>query len=284
MSTTRPLGGGATRAVASVILRALGTGLLTIVIVVGLWYGIIAAFGISPFLAKTPLDVIDWLFVRDGSAENLAGVAERLGETLIDSTVGFALGLLVATVIAVLFALFRGIEHALMPLALLLRSIPLVALAPIIILIFGRDVTTTAVMGAIVVLFPALVTIAFGLRSYSAQTADVVAVYGGSTLTVLRLVAFPSSLPALFAAVRVAVPGAITGALLAEWLATGRGLGSSIVTAVAQVKNFEVWSSVVAITATSILLYGIVQLIENIVLARTGMSQDTSGPLGASSR
>lgn len=262
-------------------LRTLRTGIITLLVVIGLWYGLIAVFGVSPFLAKTPLDVVDWLFVADGAAENRQGVLTRLGETLVDASVGFVLGLFVASVVAVLFSLFRGIEHALMPLALLLRSIPLVAIAPIIILIFGRDVTTTAVMGAIVVLFPALVTIAFGLRASSPQTADVVAVYGGNRLTVLRLVAFPSSLPAFFAAVRVAVPGAITGAMLAEWLATSRGLGSSIVIAVAQVKNFEVWSSVVAITVTSIVLYGVVQLIENVVLSRMGMSQNTAGSAGA---
>ncbi len=258
----------------------MGSAVLTVAIILTLWVGLIAAFDISPFLAKTPLDVVDWLLLGEDARENLSLIGSRLGETLVDASIGFTVGIVAATVVAVMFSLFRGVEHALMPLALLLRSIPLVALAPIIILIFGREVTTTAVMGAIVVLFPALVTITFGLRNPSAQIADVVTVYGGNALTVLRKVALPSSLPSFFAAVRVSIPGAITGALLAEWLATGRGLGHSIVTAVAQVKNFEVWSSVVAITATSIVLYGLVQLIENVVLARMGMAQNASATAG----
>jgi ABC-type nitrate/sulfonate/bicarbonate transport system permease component len=87
----------------------------------------------------------------------------------------------------------------------------------------------------------------------------------------------PSSLPSFFAAVKISIPGAITGALLAEWLSTGQGLGHSIVIAVAQVKNFEVWSSVVAITLVSIVLYGAAQLVENLVLRRMGMDAGTAG-------
>ena len=117
--------------------------------------------------------------------------------------------------------------------------------------------------------------IAFGLRSPSPQIADVVTVYGGTAFTVLRKVAFPGSLPSFFAAVKISIPGAITGALLAEWLATGQGLGNGIVTAVAQVKNFEVWSSVVVITIVSLLLYGLAQIAENLVLRRMGMDQSS---------
>jgi ABC-type nitrate/sulfonate/bicarbonate transport system permease component len=73
------------------------------------------------------------------------------------------------------------------------------------------------------------------------------------------------------------VPGAVTGALLAEWLATGQGLGGAIVAAVAQSKNFEVWASVVVITIVTLVLYGIAQLVETLVLRRMGMGQTAGG-------
>ena len=149
---------------------------------------------------------------------------------------------------------------------------PLISLAPLIILVYGRDVTTVAIVSGIVVVFPALVTIVFGLRAASPQVQDVVAVYGGSSWTALRTVALPASLPALFAAVRVSVPGALTGALLAEWLATGDGIGSTIQTAYAQVQFSLVWSAVVVVTAVSLVLYNVVQLVETVVLARMGMT------------
>ena len=136
-----------------------------------------------------------------------------------------------------------------MPVAMLLRSVPLIAMAPVIIMIFGRDLWTVAVIGGIVVLFPALVNISFGLKSASAQMNDLVDVYGGGAWSKLRKVAMPSSLPAFFAAVRISVPGAITGALLAEWLAVGGGIGGSFGGFISQAQFTALWASVVAVTA-----------------------------------
>jgi ABC-type nitrate/sulfonate/bicarbonate transport system permease component len=159
-----------------------------------------------------------------------------------------------------------------MPIAMLLRSVPLIAMAPIIILIFGREQLSVAVMGAIVVLFPALVNIVFGLRSAPPAMFDLVSVYGGSKLDALRTVAFPSSLPSFFAALKISVPGAITGALLVEWLATGQGIGYAIVSAIGRARPSEVWTYVALITIVSIVLYNIVALLEESVLAKYGHS------------
>ncbi|MDH6237594.1 ABC transporter permease subunit [Cryobacterium sp. CG_9.6] len=269
--------GDTARGIGAYIARALGTGALTLVIVLVAWQGLILLLGVSPFIAKGPLDVVNWLFTVPAAAENRALILTNLGITLTDAFLGFVAGMLLALVLATLFTLSRGIEHALMPIALLLRSVPLVAFVPVLILITGRGPSIAVVTGAIVVLFPALVNIAFGLRSAAPQISDVIAVYGGTPFTALRKVALPSSLPSFFAAIKISIPGAITGALLAEWLATGEGLGHGIVVAVAQVKNFEVWSSVVVITMVSIILYGLAQFAESLVLRRMGMGQSAGG-------
>ncbi|MCU1407521.1 MAG: transporter permease [Glaciihabitans sp.] len=261
------------RSFGAAIGRAILTGVITLVIVVVVWQGLLTALDISPFLAKGPLDVFNWMFTLPAAVENRAIIFDNLGITLVDAFIGFVTGMVAALVLATLFTLSKGIESALMPIAMLLRSVPLVALAPVIILITGRDNPSVivAAMGGIVVLFPALVNIAFGLRSASPLITDVITVYGGSHFTSLRKVALPSSLGSFFAAVKISIPGAITGALLAEWLATGEGIGYAIPIAVSQVKNFEVWSSVVVITMISLLLYGVAQLVETLVLRKMGM-------------
>ncbi len=257
-------------------LRALGWGLLTfvgtIVAVLVIWWGVLALFDVSPLIAKGPIDVWNYLFTAEAAAENRAVVVGNLMTTLGDSAIGFIAGLLAAVIGASLFQLSKGIENALMPLAMLLRSVPLVAMAPVIIMVVGRNVATVAVIGGIVVLFPALVNIAFGLKSSSPQMNDLVEVYGGGSMTKLRKIAMPSSLPSFFAAVRISVPGAITGALLAEWLAVGGGVGGTMSAYLAQAKYSALWASVVAVTVAAIVLYNVIQIIENVVLARMGMS------------
>jgi ABC-type nitrate/sulfonate/bicarbonate transport system permease component len=262
------------------ILRALGrsslVALSTFVLIVLTWLAVVYLTGISPYVAKGPLDVVDFLFLDEDAGENRAVLAANLAVTLQHSAAGFLAGLGVAIVGAILFRLSRTVESALMPIATLLRSVPLVALAPVIILIFGFGTqASVAVIGGIVVLFPALVTIAFGLKNASPQMLDVVSVYGGSTWTAVRKVALPGALPSLFAAIRVSVPGAITGALLAEILSTGDGVGRAGVEFAAQAKFPDLWAAVVVITIISLAIYQVVQIIEALVLARMGMTDRT---------
>ena len=257
------------------VLRALGwstlTLVLTIVAVLVIWVGLLWALQLSPLIAKGPIDVWNWLFTVPAAEANRTMLLGNLMVTLGDAAIGFVAGLVVALLAALAFELNKGIEHALMPVAMLLRSVPLISMAPVIILIFGRDFWTVAVIGGIVVLFPALVNISFGLKSAPPQMNDLVDVYGGGALTKLRKVAFPSSLPAFFAAVRISVPGAITGALLAEWLAVGGGIGGSIGGYIPQAQFAALWASVVAVTGASLVLYNLIQIVEDVVLARMAM-------------
>lgn len=258
----------AAKQTAKVVWASVVNTVVALVVVLGLWMFGLWAFQVTPYIGKGPLDVFNYLFLDPDAADHQDLVFTALGQTLYDATIGFSFGLLFALVISILFTLSRSIEQALMPIAMLLRSVPLIAMAPILILIFGREQVTVAVMGAIVVLFPALVNIVFGLRSASQSMLDVATVYGANKISALRYVAFPSSLPSFFAAVKISVPGAITGALLVEWLATGQGIGYAIISAVGRAKTNEVWAYVVVITVVSILLYNIVGLIENYVLKR----------------
>jgi ABC-type nitrate/sulfonate/bicarbonate transport system permease component len=261
------------RALLRTIGRSLGNAAITFAVVLVLWQAIVSFSGISPFVAKGPLEVWDFLVTDADAAEHRAQLAPLVVQTLVDSSIGFVFGMLTAMVLAVLFSLSRAVEAGVMPLVLLLRTIPLVSIAPVIILLTGRGtVTSVAVIGTIVVLFPALASILFGLSRASRQSVDVVHVFGGGRLTALRKVSIPGAGPSLFAAARVSVPGAVTGALLAEWLSTGQGIGGAILKFNAQAQFTQVWTSIALITLITLLLYNIVQIVENVVLVRMGMT------------
>lgn len=253
--------------------RAATNAALTLVIVLALWWAVVNLTSISPYVAKGPAQVWSFLVTADDAAANRAGLAPLLARTLQDAALGFGVGIAAAAVLAVCFSLSRTVEAGVMPLALLLRSIPLVSIAPVIILVTGRGTqASVAVIGSIVVLFPALASILFGLGRASAQSLDLVHVYGGSRLTAMRKVNVPGALPSLFAAARVSVPGAVTGALLAEWLSTGTGIGGSIVKFTAGARFDDLWASVALITVVTLVLYNLVQVVENAVLARMAMA------------
>jgi ABC-type nitrate/sulfonate/bicarbonate transport system permease component len=269
-SSAEPSGRSAGRPLLRSVVRAFANMALILAVVLLGWIAALRLFDVSDYVGKGPGDVWTTLFDDEDSAELRGEIRTLMLQTLADAGIGFVSGMLVAIVLAVIVVRYRTMESAVMPVALILQTVPLIALAPILILLIGRGYAIVAVMSAIVVLFPALVNISLGLRSVSPQLRDLVMVYGGSPTTVLLRVGFPSALPALFASVRIAVPGAMTGALLAEWLATGKGVGYAVISAAGRSQNSKVWALVVVITLTSLLLYLVAQLVEAFVLSRFG--------------
>lgn len=253
------------------IVRRLGPVVVSLVVILVLWTLFLQVFGVRKLIGKTPWDVAVWLFGSPTSAANRAQVVGDLGVTLIDAGIGYVAGLVAAALVASVFVVSRSVEQALMPVATLLRSVPLVAMTPLIVLAFGRGLTATGVVGGVVVFFPALVTMVFGLRSASPWALELITVYGGGRLARLRRVMLPAAVPSFFAAARVSVPGAMVGALMAEWLATGRGSGTRMITAVAGFRYIEMWSAVVVVTGACVLLYALVGIVESVVLARMGL-------------
>ncbi|MGF6887934.1 ABC-type nitrate/sulfonate/bicarbonate transport system permease component [Nocardia sp. GAS34] len=245
--------------------------LISLVLMVVIWYAFLYAFPqVGPRVGKTPADVWQYLVTGPTADSARAAIVSDLRITLGDAVTGFAVGMAAALIVAALFVTLPPVEQAFMPVAMLLRSVPLVALTPIIVLVFGRGTLGVTAMAAIVVFFPALVMIITGLRSASVQAMELVAAYGGSRWTRLRMVAVPAALPAVFAAARISVPGALIGALLGEWLGSGTGLGASLIRAIPTFQYNQLWAAIVLVTIVSVLLYAIVGVIENLVLARFG--------------
>jgi ABC-type nitrate/sulfonate/bicarbonate transport system permease component len=254
-------------------LRTVGTILLSLVVLLALWQLAISTTHISSFIAKGPLDVWRW-FAEDTSAGTAAAHQAKLfallGVTLQDASIGFLVGVPLSVLVAIAFTMIRTVEFMFMPIAMLLRTVPLLAMAPVIYIVFGNGAITAALIGTVVVFFPLLVNLTVGLRSVSPQSVDLVRAYGGSRLTVLRKVAIPTALPHFFASMRIAVPGAITGAMLYEYLFTTTGLGAAVPAAKAAFDYQLIWASTVFVTVVSVVLYTITAIVEAAVLSEWG--------------
>ena len=251
----------------------IGTILLSLVVLLALWQLAISTTQIPSFIAKGPADVWRY-FTQDGdggtSAAHRATLFKLLGVTLQDASIGFLVGVPLSVLVSVAFTMFRPVEFMFMPVAMLLRTVPLLAMAPVIYIIFGNGAITAALIGTVVVFFPLLVNVTVGLRSVSQQSVDLVRVYGGSRFTVLRKVAVPTALPHFFASMRIAVPGAITGAMLYEYLFTTTGLGAAVPAAKAAFDYQLIWASTVFVTIVSVVLYTVTAIIEAAVLSEWG--------------
>jgi ABC-type nitrate/sulfonate/bicarbonate transport system permease component len=266
------------------VLRRAGRSLLTVVVAIvvlgALWSALLALFDVSSFVGKSPLAVWQYLFsdtpARGVRPTSLSAEAARdasfgaLGTTLVDAAIGFVSGMVIATAVAIGFVLWRPFEMAFMPVAMLLRSVPLVAMAPLLLLVFGQGKLGVAVIAGIVVLFPALVNVVLGLSSASQAALDVVRVNGGSAFSALVRVRIPAALPQFLASARISVPGAIVGSMLAEWLVGFEGMGGVLSGYKGQGNSGGVWTIVALSVLVSIVLYEAMTIVETALLARWG--------------
>jgi ABC-type nitrate/sulfonate/bicarbonate transport system permease component len=256
-----------------ILRRVAGTLLpvgVSLALILGAWQGFIAYLSVSPMVARSPADVWAYLVISEEASSHRGLVWDGLSITLTDAGFGLVAGLVAATVVAIVFVLSRTVERGFLPVAMIVRSVPLTAMTPLVTLVFGRALLATTVICGIVVFFPALVIIVLGLRSASPWAADLIRAYGGSTGAIMRKVVIPSALPSFFTAARISAPAAIVGALLAEWLATGKGIGYQMLLDVTTFNSDDLWASVVAVTLASLLIYSLISVLEGIVLARFG--------------
>lgn len=270
--------------VAGSVLRRAGRAVVTILVAVAvlalLWTALLAVFRISTFVGKSPWDVWQYLFTerppRGVRPASLTAAAARaatfaaLGTTLLNAAIGFVSGMVAATVIAVAMVSWRPFEFAFLPIAIVLRSVPLVAMAPLLLLVFGQGALSIAVIAGIVVLFPALVNIVLGLSGAPQQAIDLVRVNGGSPARAMVTVRIPAALPQFLASARISVPGAIVGSMLAEWLVGFEGMGGVLSNYNGTGNYGGVWTIVALAVIVSIVLYELMTIVETALLARWG--------------
>jgi ABC-type nitrate/sulfonate/bicarbonate transport system permease component len=263
-----PIGRVPIRRVLSRAARSVATAAVSIGVALLVWQGFIWIFHVDHFIGRTPHDVWKYLTTADGASENRRLLLDATLTTFRDAALGFTVGTIAAVTVAVAFALKRGIEQTLLPIAMALRSVPLLAMAPLIALIFGRDLMAVTVIAGIVTFFPTLVNVSIALRAVPASMSDLMRAYGSTPALTIRKVQFPHALPELFASIRIAAPLALVGALLAEWLTTGKGLGYLMLQSSSVFEFDRVWASVAIVTISSVVLYNIICAVESTVLAK----------------
>lgn len=268
----RPNGGDYSAArgirVPRAFLRWLVVRLAAFGVVVGLWGLALTLSGTAPYLAATP-DVAFRALLENGAL-----VAEGLRVTLFEAGLGLVLSTLVALTMAAAFVAIPPIERAVMPATLVFRSVPVVAIAPLIVLMVGRGLATGVTVVAIVTFFPILVMATRGLRSLPTEMEEMFRVNGAGTVQVFRYARIPNAVPFIFTGLRVATANGVLGAMLAEWLTGSEGLGYLLVYAAGRREIGLLWATLVVATVSAIVIFEATVAAERSIQRRAGREAD----------
>lgn len=250
------------------ILRAVITFVAVTGILLVLWVGFLDYFDVNAYVGKTPSAVWDWMTDADKGAERQGTLRDATVTTLTEAGYGFVTGIGAALVVAVAFTLSKALERTFLPIALALRSVPIVAMVPLFAYIFGRGTLGSLVIISIITFFPALVLVSNGLRAVRPEAVELMLAYNAGAITQLLKLRLPSALPSLMASAKVCAPLAILGAILNGWLSTGTGLGALMVNSTITAQYAQLWAAVVVVTVASIVFAALVSVVEQPVLAR----------------
>ncbi|WNG17234.1 ABC transporter permease [Cystobacter fuscus] len=249
--------------------------LVALAVLLALWEGVTRVFGIAPWLLPPP-SAIALAGAHEASA--LWNAALTTGRAAL---IGFGLSAGVGVLIAILLASSRLLERALYPYTLFLQTVPIVAIAPLLVLWFGPGTRAVAISSFIVSLFPVITNTLTGLRSVEPALRDLFRLYGARRLATLWKLELPAALPQLFTGLRVASGLAVIGAIVGEFVAgfseEGAGLGILVLTAYRQLRTDLLFASVLAAAVLGLALFGAVNLTGFRLLKRWHPSA-SSGP------
>ena len=174
---------------------------------------------ISKYLLPSPLDVVK-AFIGDFP---LLMFHARV--TLLEAFIGLGAGILVGFFTAVLMDRFDRLYQAFYPLIVLTQTVPTVAIAPLLVLWFGYEMTPKVLLIILATFFPIAVSMLNGFRAADKDTISLLRSMGASRMQIFRYVKFPGALGQFFASLRISVSYAVVTAVVSEWLGGFNGLG-----------------------------------------------------------
>ncbi|HTR85172.1 MAG TPA: ABC transporter permease [Reyranella sp.] len=225
-----------------------------------LWWQAVVQFDIKPFIAPSPIAVAQVLIDRFGI------LMTNLLPTAIEAVCGFILGNFAAIALATAFVYSKTVEEALFPIAVMVNTIPVVAKAPILVLLLGNGMEPKIAIAAIICFFPTLVNMTRGLRDVRAEQLELMRILSATSSEVFFRVRVPNALPYLFSALKIAASTAVIGAIVGEWIGSNFGIGALIIQATYAFDSPMLYATIVVGSTFSALFFGVISLAERYML------------------
>ena len=233
-----------------------GPAAAAVVLLLVIWQGVCMLGLVPGFMLPSPVDVVQ-AFISEREA-----LAEHAVITLQEAFIGLVLGVAIGFVFAVLMDAFEVLYKAVYPILVITQTIPTVAIAPLLVLWFGYEMTPKIILIVIATFFPVTVGLLDGFRAADKDAIGLLRSMGASRVQIFRYIKAPSALPQFFSGLRIAAAYSVVGAVISEWLGGFGGLGVYM-TRVKKAFAFDKMFAVIfLISAISLLLMALVDLLE----------------------
>ena len=228
--------------------------LLLLAALLATWQVWVRAANVAPYLVPAPTQIVA-AFV---DARHL--LWSHLLTTTTEALLGMALGAAAGVVLAMAIASLAVLRRSLYPLLVISQVIPIVVLAPLLVLWFGFGLTPKVVVVALIVFFPVVVSTVSGLTGVDQELVDLVRSMGANRRQVFRSVLIPAAVPAFFSGLRISAAYAVAGAVIGEMVGAESGLGLFIDRSRASYQVDRIFAAIALIALLSMALFALVAL------------------------
>ena len=213
---------------------------------------------VPAYMLPSPIDVVK------AFADNFSIMMKQAAVTLQETLYGLLIGIAIAFVIASLMDRFTIINKALYPVLVVTQTIPTIAIAPLLVLWMGFGMAPKITLVVITTFFPIAIGLLNGFQSVDEDAINLMRSMGAKRLQIFRIIKLPNATASFFSGLRISAAYAVVGAVVSEWLGGFEGLGVYM-TRVTKAYAFDkMFAVIVFISAISLVLMGIVVLLEKI--------------------
>jgi putative hydroxymethylpyrimidine transport system permease protein len=240
--------------------KAYGLSVLFLLLLLAIWEFCIWFFHVPKYLLPAPSGIAKAM-TKDWSRYLLP----NLWPSLIEVLVGFAIAVVAGVGLAVVLHLYGPLRRAVYPLLIGSQTIPIVVLAPILVILLGYNLLPKVVIVALICFFPIVVNGLDGLRLVDDDFIHMMRTLDATRWAIFRKVEFPGALPSIFSGMRVAATFAAIGAVFGEWAGSSQGLGYLIQASTPNLQTARIFACILLLTLIAMALFGLVSLLERLL-------------------
>jgi putative hydroxymethylpyrimidine transport system permease protein len=227
---------------------------------IGIWQLAVWLGNVPEYLLPSPSAIVadlkaDWVVLNPA-----------LWVTLREVLIGFVIATITGIGLAVVLHLFGPLRRAMYPILIASQTIPVIVLAPILVIMLGYGIMPKLVIVALICFFPIVVNGLDGLRAVDDDFITMMYTLDASRWAIFRRVEFPAALPSIFSGMRIAATFASIGAVFGEWAGSSAGLGYVMLEATPNLLTSRIFAAILLLTAISLVLFGLVSLIERLAV------------------
>jgi ABC-type nitrate/sulfonate/bicarbonate transport system permease component len=229
---------------------------LTIVLLIVLWEVLVEVMEVQRWLLPPPSVIFAEIF------DSFSFLLKHTWVSTTEIALGFSISIALAVLLASGIIWSRTVERTIYPIIIASQTIPIITLAPLLIIWVGTDIMSKIIVIVLFTFFPIVISLVSGLRSVDQEMVDMLRTLGASPWQTFRKLMIPSALPSFFAGLKVAAVVSVIGAVIGEWFGSSEGLGWLMKIAGGQFQTARVFAAIAMLSILAMVLFAVVVALE----------------------